>query len=35
MKTFKHIVRLLLQAEGADPCSERLPVLKLEHSTQD
>jgi hypothetical protein len=35
MKTFKRIVRLLLQAEGSHIGSERLPVLNLEQFTQD
>lgn len=35
MTTSKRIVQLLLQAEGSHTCSERLPILKLEHPSQD
>jgi hypothetical protein len=35
MTTFKRIVRFVLQTVGSQMCSKRLPVLNLEHPTQD
>jgi len=35
MTTCNRIVRFMLQAVGSQMCSERLPVLNIEHPTQD